>query len=61
MDVPKLPVPEVSDFVSVMGNKYVREREFDEIAAVLLEPPQDDDEPEEPKQEEPPAQAAPVQ
>jgi hypothetical protein len=28
LDVPKVPMPEITDFESVMGNKYVREREF---------------------------------
>lgn len=38
-----------------MGNKYVREREFEEIAAGLLEPPKEEEEEveEAPKQEEP--------
>jgi hypothetical protein len=32
LDVPKIPMKTVTEFVSVMGNKYVREREYAEIA-----------------------------
>ena len=42
LDVPKLPAPVVSGFESVMGNKYVREREFEEIAQTLMEPPNEE-------------------
>lgn len=47
LDVPKVPMPEITDFESVMGNKYVREREFEEIAEGLLDPPKEEEEEEE--------------
>lgn len=43
LDVPKLPMPVISEFESVMGNKYVREREYSEIAMTLLEPPKEEE------------------
>lgn len=39
LNVPKLAVPQVTEFDSEMGNKYVRERTFEEIIMRLLEPP----------------------
>lgn len=44
LDVPKLPVPEVTDFVSEMDNKYIRERTFEEIVQKLMEPPKEEEE-----------------
>jgi hypothetical protein len=44
LDVPKIPAPVVSGFQSVMGNKYVCEREFEEIAKTLMEPPKEEEE-----------------
>lgn len=35
--MPKLPIPQVTVFGSEMGNKYVRERTFDEIATKLMQ------------------------
>jgi hypothetical protein len=52
LDVPKIPMPEITDFESVMGNKYVREREFEEIAEGLLDPPKEDEGEEEVQEEE---------
>jgi hypothetical protein len=49
VDVPKLPVPVATEFTSVMGNKYVREREMSFIAGTLHEPPkEEEDKPEAP-------------
>lgn len=45
-------MPEITDFESVMGNKYVREREFVEIAEGLLDPPKEDEEGETDQEEE---------
>jgi hypothetical protein len=39
LDVPKLPVPQVTFFVSEIGNKYVRERSFNELATKMMEEP----------------------
>lgn len=47
--MPKLAVPVATEFTSVMGNKYVREREMSFIAGTLHEPPKE----EEDKLEEP--------
>lgn len=44
LDIPKLAVPEVTPFESVMGNKYVRERQYTEIAQTILEPPKEEEE-----------------
>lgn len=54
--MPKIPVPQVSDFESVMGNRYVREREYDEIAMNLLEPPKEEEE----QQQQPTEEAKPA-
>lgn len=35
--MPKLPIPQVTLFLSEIGNKYVRERTFDELSAKLME------------------------
>ena len=52
--MPKLEVPEISDFKSEMGNPYVRERTFEEIAKRLMEPPREEiDEDAAPPQEAP--------
>ena len=51
--MPQLQVPGVTDYSTEMGNQYIRERTFDEIAAKLMEPPKED-EPEEEKKEEVP-------
>jgi hypothetical protein len=39
LDVPKLPIPQVTFFLSEIGNKYVRERTFDELSAKMMEAP----------------------
>jgi hypothetical protein len=44
LDVPKLEIPEIKEFEAVSGNKYVRERSFEEIANTLLDPPKEDEE-----------------
>lgn len=44
IDVPKIPVPQVTEFKSEMGNQYVRERQYIEIAQKLMEPPKEDEE-----------------
>lgn len=44
LDVPKLEVPPVTEYAAVSGNKYVRERQFEEIANTLLDPPKEDEE-----------------
>ena len=44
VDVPKLPIPQVTLFKSVMGNQYVRERQYTEIAGNILEPPKEEEE-----------------
>lgn len=42
--MPKLAIPEIKEFEAVSGNKYVRERSFEEIANTLLDPPKEDEE-----------------
>jgi hypothetical protein len=42
--VPKLEVPQVTEFISVTGNKYVRERSLEEIAEQILKPAEDEEE-----------------
>jgi hypothetical protein len=51
LNVPQLTVPGVTDYSTEMGNQYIRERTFEEIAAKLMELPKED-EPEEEKKEE---------
>lgn len=43
-----------------MGNPYVAERSFEEIAMTLIEPPKEEEEDEEPPKEEAPVAAAPA-
>jgi len=44
IDVPKLEVPQINDYESKMGLKYVIERSIDDITKKLLTPaPLDDD------------------
>jgi len=52
-------VPKVTEYSTEMGNQYVVERQFDEIATKLMEPPKED-EPEEEKKEEVPVAEVPV-
>ena len=42
--MPKLEIPEIKEFEAVSGNKYVRERSFEEIANTLLDQPKEDEE-----------------
>ena len=37
--MPKLPIPQVTFFLSEIGNKYVRERSFNELSAKMMEAP----------------------
>ena len=52
--MPKLEVPQVTNFESEMGNKYIRERPLAEIIDKLLVPQEEEEEvkPEEPTEEE---------
>ncbi len=56
VDVPKLAVPVATEFQSVMGNSYVRERELSFIAQGLYEPPKEEEE----EQASPERAASPV-
>ena len=44
LDVEKLEVPEVSDFVSEMQNEYIRERPLEQIIETLMTPQEEEEE-----------------